>query len=137
MATLDRVSQLGYCEKSVSIILSEWRKTWLSIREQVGLDIDTDTHEFMQNRRPGSAGRSDLFYTRVAFQYVELTKKENRQPITATLANERNISQSSARDLIHEARRRELLTPTRRGQKGGELTEKAKKLLAESKGIEG
>ena len=116
--------------------LKQLARDWLSIREQVGLDIDTDTDEFMRNRRPGSVGRSDLFYTRVAFQYVELMKKGEKSPIMATLADQRNVSQSSARDLIHEARQRGLLTPTKRGQKGGELTERAKKLLAENMGNE-
>lgn len=109
-------------------------RDWLEIRQEVGLGIETDAQEFHRNRRPGPVGRPDLFYPRAAFRYVELMNK-GLSPNT-TLAKERNISQSSARDLIHEARQRGLLTSTTRGQKGGQLTEKAMQLLNKNQGQE-
>lgn len=103
-------------------------KDWLSIRQQIGLNIETDEAEFLQNRRPGKVGRPDSFYARVAVRYLEHVRA-GASP-TKALAAERHISPSSARDLIHEARTRGLLTSMGRGQAGGQLTERAKDLLA-------
>lgn len=44
--------------------------------------------------------------------------------------------EASLRDLIQEARRRDLLSKMPRGQAGGELTAKAKKLLSDGSGEE-
>ncbi len=102
-------------------------KDWLSIREQIGLVIEADEAEFLQNRRPGKTGRPDAFYARIALRYLELVRVGSSP--TKALAEERHISQSSARDLVHEARSRGLLTSTGRGQAGGQLTKKARDLL--------
>jgi hypothetical protein len=114
--------------------LDRQAKDWLAIRQQVGLAIETDEAEFQQNRRPGKVGRPDSFYARAALRYLELVKA-GASP-TKALAEERHISQSSARDLIHEARSRGLLTSMGRGQAGGQLTDKAKLLLAGDEGGE-
>ncbi len=53
---------------------------------------------------------------------------------TMDLAREMNINPSQARDMLHEARRRKLLTKTQRGRAGGELTEKALTVLGRLNG---
>ncbi|MGD0313173.1 MAG: hypothetical protein ABSC90_12005 [Acidimicrobiales bacterium] len=110
-------------------VLERRAKDWLAIRREVGLAIETDESEFLQNRRPGKVGRSDAFYARIAYRYLELVRAGSSP--TKALAAERHISQSSARDLVHEARVRGLMTSMGRGQAGGQLTAKARKLLEE------
>ena len=66
--------------------------------------------------------------------YVEAVAGESAHPVrdvTERLAKERNehYSEASVRALIHQARRRELLTRSPRGQAGGQLTDKAIALL--------
>jgi hypothetical protein len=79
---------------------------------------------------PGRPGRPDRFYAEVAEEYVKSLARGKR-PVS-DIAKRRRISQSQARDMIREARERGLLTPTRRGKQGGELTEHARKILSQS-----
>jgi hypothetical protein len=76
--------------------------------------------------RPGRAGKPDIYYARWARRYVE--RLSARSPI-AELAAEHGLKPEQVRDVIHEARVRELLTKGSRGKAGGALTEKALKLL--------
>ena len=76
--------------------------------------------------------RSDLVYAQAAARYLELVMS-SASP-TADLAREMIISPSQARDILHQARQRELLTKTRRGQAGGRLTEKALRILERTDG---
>lgn len=112
--------------------LEKQARDWVSIRREMGLAIEADQSEFLLNRRPGKVGRSDHFYARVAYRYLELVRA-GPSP-TRALADERHISQSSARDLVHEARARGLLTSMGRGQAGGHLTDKARTLLQSDQG---
>ena len=107
----------------------------LAARQQLGLVVDVDASEFRHNRRPGRAGRPDDFYVGVAARYVELLGT-SRSPIEA-VAKEMEISRSQARDLIRETRVRGLLSWSERGKKGGQVTEKALRLLAKNQGGEG
>jgi hypothetical protein len=100
---------------------------YVSISQKIGVDLDVDLREFARNPRPGRRGRPDIFYAVLAAQYVELLN--GRSAPTAALAELRNLSASQTRDLLHQARGRGLLTSPPRGRSGGELTEKAKKLL--------
>ena len=96
--------------------------------EAMSMYAEVDPASFTGTKRPGRRGRPDAEYLSVAAKYVDLVKASGSP--TRALAEELSVSPSAARDLVHEARRRELLTPTTRGVKGGELTEKALKLLA-------
>ncbi len=85
-------------------------------------------------RRPGRRGRDDNFYAVIASFYVEAVARRSAQPVkdAATTLSEAwgaTYTDTYVRDLLNEARRRELLTRPPRGRAGGELTEKARKLL--------
>jgi hypothetical protein len=108
--------------------LYEQVRGYVAISPRIGVALDVDLTEFARNPRPGRRGRPDIFYAVLAAQYVELL--DGRSAPTAALAELRNLSASQTRDLLHQARGRGLLTSPPRGRSGGELTEKAKKLLS-------
>lgn len=80
-------------------------------------------------RRPGRSGRNDRFYAELAAAYVETIDAGSRTPVkdlTAKLREqELHYTEPSVRDLIHDARRRGLLTASPKGRAGGRLTDKA------------
>ncbi len=87
----------------------------------------------------GRRGRDDLYYARIAGLYVARLAAGSRRPV-ADLADEwgamrgrRDTAGSRISQAVHEARRRGLLTESPPGRAGGELTEKAKTILAEAK----
>lgn len=84
----------------------------------------------------GKRGYSDLFYARVAAQYVVLLDSGASKPIRMLrkeLADQgRHLSEASVRDLVRRARDRGLLTKTHRGRAGGQLTQKAIALLRQT-----
>jgi hypothetical protein len=88
-------------------------------------------------RHPGRRGRDDLFYAGLAARYVGLLAAGSQAPIR-DLARElrdagHNFSDEYVRQLINNARgRRDLLTEAPPGKAGGELTPKARRLLAEA-----
>jgi hypothetical protein len=112
-------------------ILYKKARAWLSISVPVGLDFDVELKEFKLHPRPGRQGRSDTFYAGVAAQYVEISGSSSTP--TKDLAEKLHLSASRTRDLLHQARQRKLLTKTTRGLAGGQLTEKAKGLLDETR----
>lgn len=80
-------------------------------------------------RRSGRRGRDDRFYADVAAVYVTAFEAGSRRP-TVEVARRFEVPTTNARDLVHEARTRGLLTGGgRRGQPGGQLTPKARTLL--------
>lgn len=80
------------------------------------------------SRRPGRKGKSDLPYVEIAAEYVDLLSR-SRSPIQE-LAKSRQLRASRARNIVHEARRRGLLSsPGQTGSAGGQLTQKALDLL--------
>lgn len=104
-------------------------RAWIRVGPEIG--IEAQAAEFRDNRRPGKARREDIFYVQVGVRYLQLLATGSP---TKLLASELHVSQSQARDLIHEARRRKLLTKTERGRAGGRLTEKAQRLLLAEEG---
>ena len=92
-------------------------------------------------KRTGRAGRSDAFYARWAAAYVERLQRGSRHPVRdlvtrppvkiAGFASSR-APDATVRAILHEARRRKLLTRAPAGRAGGELTEKSMQLLLRS-----
>lgn len=91
----------------------------------------TTRDAFHKRRRPGRAGRPDIEYARIADLYVRALATP--RPVV-TLSRELHLSQSQVRNLLHAARRRGLLTAAPAGRPGGQLTEKARQLLASDSG---
>jgi hypothetical protein len=73
--------------------------------------------------------RSDEFYAKLARDYAQQVAHGSPRP-TADVARRRRLSPSKVRDMLHEARRRGLLSPTVRGRFGGQLTDRAREILA-------
>jgi hypothetical protein len=81
-------------------------------------------------RRPARAGHPDREYAELARRYVELVP--GGRPIT-DLAAQLGRSRTTVRNLIAEARNRCFLTGSQHGKAGGQLTDKARRLLAADK----
>lgn len=91
----------------------------------------TWAYEFEQAPRPGRRGRGDRFYAEVAALYVRAL---DRPAPVKQVATWLKYSTSRVRDLLHEARRRGLLTGSPRGRAGGELTQRGRDLLVDNDG---
>ena len=100
--------------------------------QALSIDLDVDVKEFARNRRPGRSGRPDVFYARLAADYIELLSTSSTP--TKDLAKRHNYSATSMRDYLNQARLRGLLTRSQPGHAGGELTEKAIRLLLPAQG---
>lgn len=74
-------------------------------------------------------GRDDREYAVVAARYVQAVAEASPHPVE-DVAAALFLSPSQVRNLLYEARRRELLTRAGRGRAGGHLTDKARDLLA-------
>ncbi len=97
---------------------------------RAGLDLDRlGSNERPRPRR--ATGRDDLFYARLASDYVAVIKSGSRAPIKE-LAAARGEHNARVRDLVHEARKRGLLSPGSSGVRGGELLPRAKTLLKQA-----
>jgi hypothetical protein len=83
--------------------------------------------------RPGRAGRSDLDYAIWARRYVQACEADPRAPIRRLVETfgdaEGGLAEAALRAVLHEARRRGLLTRAAAGVAGGRLTRKADALL--------
>lgn len=89
--------------------------------------IDSNLRAFASLDRPGRAGRADLEYAVLADRYVQMCRS-SRAPIR-DLAESEHLSVAQVRNLIHEARKRGLLTEGRKGRAGGSLTHKGRELI--------
>lgn len=78
--------------------------------------------------RTGVRGKDDRVFAEVANQYVLLVGAGERAPLKK-LAEVLHVSRSRARNVVLEARKRGLLTETKPGRAGGDLTAKARRLL--------
>jgi hypothetical protein len=88
---------------------------------------------FRAERRPGRRGRPDVFYAGLSAEYVGLL--DTTRPV-ATMAERRGISASQVRNLLAEARRRDLLTHPGQGRARGALTDRAVALLRKTNNTE-
>lgn len=89
--------------------------------------VDLDVSE--SRRRPGRSGRDDLYYARWARTYVNAYGREPRAT-NKLLSEETGLSVTAVRDLNSRTRRRGMLESPKGRRAGGELTTKAKDLLA-------
>lgn len=83
--------------------------------------------------RPGRRGRSDLYYALTAQEYVLSLTAEPDTPIRH-MTNEAggHVTADELRARLRRARERGLLTSAPPGRPGGELTEKAERLLQDA-----
>lgn len=90
------------------------------------------TSQSMRRRRPAKTRLRELDYAIWAERYVEACVT-SRRPIEA-LAKSHAFSKTHVRDIVARARDLSLLTRPPAGKAGGELTPKARALLAEEAG---
>jgi len=95
---------------------------------QTVLSVNSPTEGPSVPRKRRRRGKSDASYAALARQYVQLRNGGERHPVTA-IAKKRRIERSKIRDMIHEARKRGLLSFDQAGRSGGQLTQLAINLL--------
>lgn len=100
---------------------------------QLGRLLSLGPPPILDEPRPmaSARGRPDEFYAQIAREYVDLLTANNPHPINE-LSRSRSIPKSKVRDMIRQARKRGLLTPTSRGKLRGQLTPQALELLGRS-----
>jgi hypothetical protein len=85
--------------------------------------------------KPGRRGRPDLFYARVALDYVRALgvapATPTRRMLDDAAARGEHMTVNEVRARLRRARRRGLLTDAPPGRPGGELTDRALTLLRE------
>ncbi len=79
-------------------------------------------------RRTPVHGKPDTFYAELARDYVDLIHSGSPRP-NAEIAKRRKLKSPKVRDMIHEARKRGLLSTKAWGRPGGQLTPRALELL--------
>ena len=79
--------------------------------------------------RVGRSGRPDSFYAQYAAAYVDAIANGSKSPVK-DVAVQLNEQPEYVRDVLHNARRRGLLTRPPKGRSGGQLTDKARAVLA-------
>lgn len=86
-------------------------------------------------RRRGRKPFPDRFYAEVARDYIDAIAKGSRNPTLDAARRLPANRRRRVRDILHEARNRNLLTPAPKGRRqGGDLTETARALLATEEG---
>lgn len=102
------------------------------IIEQIRRNVRAQVPTFAPGieHQPGRRRQPDEFYAAVAAAYVQALEAGSRSP-ARDIADARSYSRSMVNNWIHEARRRDLLTEAPPGRAGGELTERARALLAQ------
>jgi hypothetical protein len=86
-----------------------------------------------QVKRPGRAGRPDVFYAEWAARYVAAVVADPKSPIKRLVSEEersgRYVTEAQIRAYLTKARSRGLLTRTSAGAAGGHLTAKGSRAL--------
>lgn len=124
-----------HMEEFWSLIVPRWK-------EEIGDEAFTElgfhgAFDEPQNRRPGRAGYGDFFYAQWAERYA-YAAGQTRKPIQLLVQQSprpagRTFEDIYIRDLIRDARKRNLLTKASPGVAGGELTAKARRILREGR----
>jgi hypothetical protein len=101
-------------------------------------DLGYQPEAVSEPRRPGRRGRDDFYYAEFAELYVDALASGSSRPVADVAdklsRNGQTYTAAYVRDVIHQARRRELLTTAPPGRPGGHLTEKARGVLQEHRG---
>jgi hypothetical protein len=129
-ADILRAVPIGEHRRLIENSLGEWKATLgkeFFMRRDLGELVEVIAQDVAQ--RPGHEGRGDPFYARVAALYVARIEEGNRRPIPQ-IARELGRTPAYVRNVLHDARQRGLLTKTQPGKAGGNLTAKARRLLA-------
>lgn len=108
-------------------VLSEKLAQWARVAGYAGHGFKVPATERPRPER--RTGRSDIFYAKLAWEYVRALARDPRRPV-ALLAHKRKLPKERVRDMLHEARERGLLSPGHRGRSGGALTTRAMNLLS-------
>lgn len=87
-----------------------------------------------QHKPRGPRGSGDARLARIAARYVELCADETVKRPRLVLSEEEHLAENTIRSYLYRARDNGLLTSEGQGRAGGELTPKAKALLAETIG---
>lgn len=104
-------------------------RDFIRLPDEAKEELRLDVENVSGGTRPGRRGQEDWFYVRWAGRYVgELRNGPN--PV-ARMADKNN-SPAAIRGYLHEARSRGLLTEAPSGKAGGELTAKARWVMAEN-----
>lgn len=88
------------------------------------------------SERTGMRGKGDEVYAKVAAAYVAAVDSGERAPLRM-VAEAFHVSEGRARNIVHEARKRGLLTATKAGKKGGRMTAKGRSVLKRAGQTEG
>jgi hypothetical protein len=122
--------------------LAEMGKIFENIRRQGLEDHLLAGHGLAPTAPPTAPGRRrgrkpfpDRFYAEVARDYVDAIARGSSNPTLDAARRLPLARRRRVRDILHEARRRRLLTPAPPGRRqGGDLTENARALLATKEG---
>jgi hypothetical protein len=89
---------------------------------------ERDRERYRAAQRSGRSGRSDDYYLDWAVRYIDRINRGSRSPV-ADLATQYDMRPEQVRDILHQARSRDLLTKGTRGKAAGMLTDKGKDLF--------
>jgi hypothetical protein len=89
----------------------------------------------VRGRRRKAEKRTELWFATLAKRYVDLLR--DGMSVYGELRVDFGLGEQSVRNAIRQARKEGYLTPTIKGRKGGELTEKAIKILKQGEGDDG
>lgn len=124
-ARLLREIRKGPFRNALREIIARWTK------ELTAMDLPIARPQSPAPKK-GRKGRPDIELARIAAAYEKAYLAS--QPATALVAETFHLSSTQARDAVHRARVRGLLSPaSKQGQGGGTLTETAKALLNEAR----
>ncbi len=108
-----------------------WKKLRPKLRRVYGRDAGDGTPGQERRRRGRPVEWDDIRLAKLAARYVALREDDRRtEPIVDVLADGESLSQRHVSNLLTAARKRRLLTRSRPGIAGGELTTRARVLLA-------
>jgi hypothetical protein len=122
--------------------LAEMGKILADVRKQGGAEVMLADHgltspdpQSAPGRRRGRKPFPDFFYAEVARDYVDAIERGSSNPTLDAAQRLPRARRRRVRDILHEARNRDLLTKALPGRRhGGDLTDKARAVLAKREG---
>lgn len=121
-----RQVRIGEARKRIAREIDSWRREAGSELDQQLTARGIPVEAFVPRR----TRERQRYLAEVARSYVMFVESGSRSPVVQ-LANELGVTRDRARDVLHDIRRAKLLTSPRKGVAGGQLTEKARQILAE------